>query len=57
MSDFLERMKTAAKAYKKTIVLPEGEDPRTLEAARKIVAEDLAHIVIWVTPPQLMLRA
>ena len=50
MSDFLERMKTAAKAYKKTIVLPEGEDPRTLEAARKIVAEDLAHIVILGDP-------
>ena len=28
MSDFLSRMKVAAKADKKTIVLPEGEDPR-----------------------------
>ncbi len=37
MSDFLDRMKTAAKAEKKTIVLPEGEDPRTIEAAKKIV--------------------
>ena len=33
MSDFLARMKSAAKADKKTIVLPEGEDPRTIEAA------------------------
>ena len=33
MSDFLERMKKAAKSSKKTIVLPEGEDPRTIEAA------------------------
>ena len=33
MSDFLNRMKSAAKADLKTIVLPEGEDPRTIEAA------------------------
>ena len=35
-------MKNAAKADKKTIVLPEGEDPRTIEAARGFVEEDLA---------------
>ena len=46
MSEFLNRMKAAAKADKKTIVLPEGEDPRTIEAAKKIVAEDLANFVI-----------
>ncbi len=50
MSDFLSRMKNAAKADKKTIVLPEGEDPRTLEAARKVIAEDLANIVILGSP-------
>ncbi len=50
MSDFLTRMKTAAKADKKTIVLPEGEDPRTLEAARKIVEEGLANLVILGDP-------
>lgn len=50
MSDFLSRMKTAAKADKKTIVLPEGEDPRTLEAARKVIAEDLANLVILGSP-------
>ena len=53
MSDFLARMKAAAKAYKKTIVLPEGEDPRTIEAARKIVAEDLANLVILGDPAQI----
>ena len=53
MSDFLARMKSAAKAYKKTIVLPEGEDPRTLEAARKIVAEDLASLVILGDPAKI----
>ncbi|MDY4041914.1 MAG: phosphate acetyltransferase [Collinsella sp.] len=50
MSDFLTRMKDAARADKKTIVLPEGEDPRTIEAARKIIAEGLANLVILGDP-------
>ena len=53
MADFLTRMKEAARADKKTIVLPEGEDPRTLEAARKIVAEDLANLVILGDPAKI----
>ena len=53
MSDFLNRMKAAAKADKKTIVLPEGEDPRTIEAARQIVAEDLADLVILGNPDEI----
>ena len=50
MSEFLDRMKAAAKSNKKTIVLPEGEDPRTIEAAKKIVEEDLANLVILGDP-------
>ncbi|MDI9591345.1 MAG: phosphate acetyltransferase [Acidobacteriota bacterium] len=46
MSDFLTRMKETARADKKTVVLPEGEDPRIVEAARTIVAEDLANLII-----------
>ena len=53
MSDFLTRMKNAAKADKKTIVLPEGEDPRTIEAAKKIVEEDLANLVILGNPDEI----
>ena len=53
MSDFLARMKSAAKADKKTIVLPEGEDPRTIEAAKKIVEEGLANLVILGDPEQI----
>ncbi len=45
MSEFLDRMKACAKADRKTIVLPEGEDPRTIAAAEKIVAEGLANLV------------
>ncbi|MDO4807361.1 MAG: phosphate acetyltransferase, partial [Coriobacteriales bacterium] len=50
MSAFLDNMKAAAKADKKTIVLPEGEDPRTIEAAKTIIAEDLANLVIIGDP-------
>ena len=50
MSEFLDRMKACAKADRKTIVLPEGEDPRTIAAAEKIVAEGLANLVILGDP-------
>lgn len=53
MSEFLQRMKDAARADKKTIVLPEGEDLRTIEAAEKIVAEGLADLVILGDPSQI----
>ena len=53
MSDFLTRMKTAAKADKKTVVLPEGEDQRTIDAAKIIVEEDLANLVILGDPDKI----
>ncbi len=53
MGKFLEQMKTAAKADKKTIVLPEGEDPRTIAAAKTIIAEDLANLVILGNPDEI----
>ena len=53
MSEFLDRMKATAKADKKTIVLPEGEDPRTIEAAKKIIAEDLADLIIIGNPDEI----
>ena len=53
MSDFLNRMKDAAKANKKTVVLPEGEDQRTIDAARIIVEEDLANLVILGDPEKI----
>ena len=55
MSDFLARMKSAAKADKKTIVLPEGEDPRTIEAAKKIVEEGLANLVVLGNPDEIQI--
>ncbi len=53
MSEFLDRMKSLAKADKKTIVLPEGEDQRTIDAARVIVEEDLANLVILGNPDEI----
>ncbi|MCD8316860.1 MAG: phosphate acetyltransferase [Eggerthellaceae bacterium] len=46
MSDFLESMLARAKADRQTIVLPEGEDPRTQEAAQTILEQDLADLII-----------
>ena len=46
MSAFLESIIHRAKSDKKTIVLPEGDDPRTLEAAEKILADDVANLII-----------
>ena len=37
MSTFLNTMITQARSDKQTIVLPEGADPRTIEAAREIL--------------------
>ena len=53
MSDFLKSMKAAAKADKKTIVLPEGEDQRTIDAARTIVSEGIADLVILGDPSSI----
>lgn len=46
MSAFLDSIITRAKADKKTIVLPEGDDPRMLEAAEKLLADGVADLII-----------
>ncbi len=46
MSRFLDRMVAQARTGKQTIVLPEGEDPRTLEAAERILADGVANLII-----------
>ncbi len=43
---FLESMIERAQADRKVIVLPEGDDARTLEAAQKILARDVADLII-----------
>ncbi len=53
MSAFLDRIKERAKMDKKTIVLPESMDRRTLEAADKILKEDIANVIIIGTPEDI----
>lgn len=46
MSPFLQTMIDRAKSSKQTIVLPEGSDVRTLQAAEKIIELDIANLII-----------
>lgn len=46
MSGLIEVFKQKAKALNKTIVLPEGEEPRIIKAAEMITAEGFAKIVM-----------
>ena len=46
MSTFLDSIVKRAQAAKKTIVLPEGDDPRTLEAAECVLANGVANLII-----------
>ena len=46
MASFLDGMIARARSERKTIVLAEGEDPRTLEAAETILDEGIADVVI-----------
>ncbi len=43
---FLETIKERAKSCKKTIVLPEAFDIRTLQAAHTILAEEIANLIL-----------
>ena len=46
VSQFLDSMISRAKTDKKTIVLPEGNDIRTLKAAEAILAEGIADLIV-----------
>ncbi len=46
MSDFMKTMIERAKSDKKTIVLAEGSDVRTLEAARDILSLEFADVIV-----------
>lgn len=46
MASFIETIVSRAKADKKTIVLAEGDDARTLQAAERILADDVADLII-----------
>lgn len=50
MSSFLQTMIDRAKSNKQTIILPEGNDPRTLKAAEAILEMGLANLIILGDP-------
>ena len=50
---FIERIIERAKENKKTIVLPESMDKRVMEAASKVLANDIANIIIIGTPEEI----
>ena len=50
---FIEQLKEKARKNRKKIVLPEGMDKRTYEAAEQIVKEDFADIILLATPEEL----
>jgi phosphate acetyltransferase len=49
----LESFKAKAKANPKRIVLPEGEEPRTVRAAVQIMQEKLAQVVLIDRPDHI----
>ena len=57
MSTFLDDMIARAKADKQTIVLPEGNDIRTLVAAREVVDRDIANVIVLGTPEDILAGA
>lgn len=52
MTSFIETIKERAKSSKKTIVLPEGSDPRTINAAKAIMSEGFADLIILAKPQE-----
>ncbi len=50
MSSFLESLRATARENIQTIVLPEGDDPRTLEAAEKVLEQGFAKLIVVGNP-------
>ena len=46
--NFIESIKERAKLDKKTIILPESMDSRVIEAASKILEEDICNLLIQI---------
>ncbi|MGD8237215.1 MAG: phosphate acetyltransferase [Armatimonadota bacterium] len=57
MTDITERIHERARALRKTIVLPESEDERTLRAAAAVTARGVASIVLLGDPDDVRRRA
>ncbi len=53
MSAFIDEIKAKAISDKKTLVLPEGADARTLEAAEQILKEGIAELIVLGRPQDI----
>ncbi|MFI3330628.1 MAG: phosphate acetyltransferase [Rikenellaceae bacterium] len=51
--EFIEQVKAKAKSSLKRIVLPEGEEERTIKAADQIIAEGLAEVILVGDPAKI----
>jgi len=54
---FIDSIFEKAKAVGKTIVLPEGNDPRTLEAASKILESKISKVILLGNKEELLKKA
>ena len=54
MSDLLNEIVARAKADRQRIVLPEGDEERTLQAADRVLAEDIADIILLGDKEKIM---
>lgn len=55
--NFLESIKARAKADKKTIVLPESLEKRTLDAVDVVLKEDIANVILVGNPDEIKAKA
>ena len=55
--ELLQKNVQRAKANKQRIVLPEGLEPRTLQAADRILADGIAHIILLGNPAEIQAKA
>lgn len=51
--NLIDQIIARAKADKQRIVLPEGLEPRTLTAADKLIADDVAHVILLGNPDEI----
>ena len=52
-----ERLAAKAKAHPQKLVLPEGTEPRTLQAADMIIADKLANIILLGDKEEILAKA
>jgi phosphate acetyltransferase len=50
--DFIENVRTKARDLQRRLVLPEGTEPRTIQAARQLIDEKLAASVVLLGSPR-----